>query len=231
VSVLDLERLVQQIEDPQQREQLLKTLQALIAVARTAQPSGAPQDKTGPLVGQSEGIFLAFGMLTEYLSTASRKLGRGLAAVAITLERLPARLKEPGAFRRLIHMGVAVGVLGALAIILRLIAIRLRAKLGHRAPAIMAIPLWQKGWVPFLTVGLAVGPYLLLLVASGVVLSVFPVGIVLSGLVALVISTVIFIRLTRAIMLVLLNPDERATRARRNGSSTSGIPRPACSKS
>src|SRR5688572_19683222 len=34
VAVADLERLVQQIEDPQQRAQLLKTLQALIAAAK-----------------------------------------------------------------------------------------------------------------------------------------------------------------------------------------------------
>ncbi|MBI3328227.1 MAG: hypothetical protein HYZ81_16180, partial [Nitrospinae bacterium] len=212
VSLSDLERLVQQIEDPHQREQLLKTLEALIVVAKQSQPAAAPRDKAGLLMDQSQGIFFAFGKLTEYLSMGGRNLGRGLAALPATLGDLPARLVEPSVLRPLIHMGVDVGILAVLWLILQLMAARIGVKLHDSAVALTTMPLWQKSWRALLTVGLAVGPYLIVLIASGIVLSVFPVGAILSGLVALVIVTLIFYRLTRAIGHVLLRPDEPTTR-------------------
>ncbi|MBI3329435.1 MAG: hypothetical protein HYZ81_22370 [Nitrospinae bacterium] len=208
----DLERLVQQVEDPQQREQLLQTLKALIIVAKQDQLAAESQHKPRMPAAQSQGIFFAFGRLTEYLSTAGRNVGHGLAALPETLAVLPARLAEPGVLPLLTHMGVNAGILVALGLLLQLVATRTGARLRDSAVVPTVMPLWQKSCRALLTVGLAVGPYLILLIASGIVLSAFVVGPILSGLVALLIFTLISYRLTWAIGHVLLRPDEPTAR-------------------
>jgi hypothetical protein len=69
VSAAELERLTQQIEDPEQRVQLLKTLHALIAVARE-QKAEVPPQTPQPVVDQSQSFFLAFGEFTQYIAAA-----------------------------------------------------------------------------------------------------------------------------------------------------------------
>src|SRR2546430_4693995 len=74
VSVADLEHLAQQIADPQQRDQLLKPLQSLIVVAKQGRPGARLQEKPDLFADRSQGLFLAFGELTEHLATSGRRV-------------------------------------------------------------------------------------------------------------------------------------------------------------
>src|ERR671930_586754 len=117
VSVTDLERLAQQIEDPEQRAQLLKTLQALIVVARQGKSGVPAQEKSGLFADQSQGLFFAFGELTQHLATVSRRLGRSLTALPVTLGELPARLREPAMIGFAVHFVLSMLILLACGIV------------------------------------------------------------------------------------------------------------------
>ncbi|MGH8058813.1 MAG: hypothetical protein ACREOH_16500, partial [Candidatus Entotheonellia bacterium] len=170
VSLVDLERLVQQLEDPQQREALLKTLHTLIAVARETQPAPGPQDHPSRFWREPKGIFFAFGTLSERLSTLSRTLGQRLVGLPSTVKKQVARLSEPSTPRLLLHVGLNVGILLVMGVILRLIADRLGARLRDHLLTATTLPRWRKIWWALLTVAMAAGPSFLLLLASGVVL-------------------------------------------------------------
>lgn len=212
VSLSDLERLVQQLEDPQQREQLLKTLHALIVVARQDQPTPTPEDQPSRFWNQPKGIFFAFGTLSERLSTMSRTLGQGLVGLPSTLKNQVARLSEPTALRLLLHISLNVAILVVLGFILQLIADRIEARLRDHLLSATTLPPGRKIWWALLTVVIAVAPSFLLLLASGIVLSVFPIGAILSGLVALGIVTLLLVRLAHAIGRVLFGPHEPSIR-------------------
>jgi small conductance mechanosensitive channel len=206
VSVPDLERLVQQIEDPQQRAQLLKTLQALIVVARQGQAGVPPQKAPDLFSDRSHGLFFAFGELTLRLGTLGRRVGHGIAMLPMMLADLPARLKEPATFWFVVYLVVSAAILVILGIILHLIARRLEGRLRARALVSDPRQRWWKAWLALITVGFAAAPYIALLIVSGVVLSIFPVGTIPSALAVLVISTFLMFRLVRAVALVLLDP-------------------------
>jgi small-conductance mechanosensitive channel len=211
VSIADLERLVQQIEDPAQREQLLNTLQALIVAAKQGQPA-AVSSVSDPLVEPSRSPFLAFGTLTEHVAAASRILGQGLANLPAALSALPAYFTTPHTVQLLVDLGIIIGTLIILGFLLQFLSARLVAKLRARSLPISPISLWRKLWSALLIIGLRVGPSLALLIASGILLSVFPVGAVLAGLVALALFTLVVYQLVRAVALVLLHPDEPPAR-------------------
>ncbi|HXH09596.1 MAG TPA: mechanosensitive ion channel family protein [Alphaproteobacteria bacterium] len=211
VSVADLERLVEQIEDPSQRAHLIKTLRALITAAKQAEPAAAPSP-SAPLAEQSRGLLLAFDRLTEHISAFGHTLGRGLADLPVVLTALPAYVSKPQTIRRLVDLGIIVGTLVLLGIGLQRLSTRLLAKLRARPPSLTSWPFWRKLWSALLIVGLRVAPPLVLLIASGILLGAFPVGAPLAGLVALAVLALIAYQLARAIVLVLLKPDEPATR-------------------
>jgi moderate conductance mechanosensitive channel len=220
VSASDLERLVQQIEDPQQRAELLNTLRALIAAATPGQ-AGAPPAKPPDLFSdRSQGLFFAFGQLTQHLASIGRKVGRGVAMLPGVLEDLPARLMEPATFWLVIYSGVSAGILVTLGVIFQLIARRLEARLRARTRASDLLPRWRRVWLALITVGLAAAPYVALLVISGIVFSILAVGAIPSGLGALVISTLLLYRLFHAVAFVLLNPGVPGARLLPMGNST-----------
>jgi moderate conductance mechanosensitive channel len=212
IDVADLERLLQQLQDPQQREQFIKTLQALIATAKQGHSKPAEIDGAGPLLNQSQGIFFAYGKLTEHLSEAGRNLGRSLASLPVMLLQLPERLMDSSAQRMLTSLGVAIGILVALGVMLQALASRLETRLRAYAARSETRPMWRRGTCAPLVIGLAIMPYVVLLMASGIVFSIFPVGAVPSGLTALVIATLICYRLVRTLALFLLNPEEPRAR-------------------
>jgi len=211
VSVVDLERLLEQIEDPSQRDHLIKTLRALIIVAKQAEPAAAPSP-SDPLAEQSRSLLLAFGRLTKHISAFGQTLGQGLANLPVALSALPAYVSEPQTIRLLVDLGIIVGTLILLGIVLQLLSTRLLAKLRARSLSLTSWPFWRKLWLALLIVGLRVAPPLVLLIASGILLGAFSVGAVLAGLVALAILALIAYQLVRAVVLVLLNPDEPAAR-------------------
>jgi small conductance mechanosensitive channel len=212
VDVADLERLVQQLQDPPQREQFIKTLQALLATAKLGHSKPAGKDEAGPLLKQSQGLFFAYGKLTEHLSEAGRNLGRSLASLPVMLLQLPERLTDSSTQRMLTSLGVTIGILLALGVMLQALASRLEARLRTYAARRETRSMWKRGACAPLVIGLAIMPYVALFVASGIVFSIFPVGPVPSGLTALVIATLICYRLARTLALVLLNPEEPPAR-------------------
>src|SRR5262245_27184605 len=70
VSAADLEHLTQQIADPEQRDQLLKTLQALILAAKQGHPGVPVQGAPDHAANHAEGPFFAFGELTQHMATS-----------------------------------------------------------------------------------------------------------------------------------------------------------------
>jgi small-conductance mechanosensitive channel len=213
ISVADLERLMHQIEDQQQREQLLNTLQTLILTAKQHHRDDVPlQEKPNLFADQSQGLFFAFGELTQYIGTLGRRVGLGLATIPTILVELPAQLRDPETFWFMTAIVLSALILVMIGIILQLITSRLEAKL--RAHAVVREPLLRrrKVWFALITVGLGVAPYVLLLVVSGVVFSILPVGAIPSGLAALVIFTCLVYRLLRAVARVLLDPDPPSAR-------------------
>jgi small-conductance mechanosensitive channel len=212
VSLADLERLMRQIEDQQQRDQLLKTLQALIVVAKQDRGDGPLQEKPNLFADQSQGLFFAFGELTQYLGTLGRRVGQGFATIPTILVELPAHLRHPQTFWFMMVVVLSAVILVILGIVLQLITSRLEGKLRARAAVSEPLRRWRKAWLALITVGLAVAPYVLLLIVSGVVFSIFPVGAIPSGLAALVISTSLLYRFLRAVALVLLDPDRPSAR-------------------
>jgi moderate conductance mechanosensitive channel len=220
VSVSELERLVQQIEDPQRRAELLNTLRALIAVATPGQAAAPPPKQPDLFSDQSQGLFFAFGELTQRLASIGRKVGREVAMLPVIFEDLPARLMEPATFWFVIYSGVSAVILVTLGIIFQLIARQLEARLRARTQASDLLPRWRRVWLALITIGLAAAPYVALLVISGVVFSILPIGAISSGLGALVISTVLLYRLFRAVAFVLLNPGVPSARLLPMGNST-----------
>jgi small conductance mechanosensitive channel len=212
VAVADLEHLVQQIEDPQQRTQLLKTLQALIIAAKQAEAGGPPPEQPAPSAEQWQGVFFAFGEFTQYVATIGRMLSYSLASLPVMLGELPARLREPATMWFALYFVLAGLILVACGIVLQFIADRLKKKLCARILATEPIPIWRKAWLSLITISLAVAPYIALLVVSAIVLSILALGAVSSGLVALIIVTLILYQLLRAVALVLLNPDRPSAR-------------------
>ena len=144
VSVTDLERLAQQIQDPEQRAQLLQTLQALIVIARQGRAGVPAQEKSGLFADRSQGLFLAFGELTQDLATVSRRLGRSLTALPLLLRELPAGLREPAMIGFAVHLALSLLILVACGIVLRLTADRVERKLRARALASDPTPSWRK---------------------------------------------------------------------------------------
>jgi small conductance mechanosensitive channel len=207
VSASDLERLVQQIEDPQQRTQLLDTLRALIVAARQGQAIIPPQNTPEPLSDQSQGLFFAFGELTQRLATLGHQVGHGIAMLPVLLGNLPAALMRPTTFRYVLSTVVSAGILLTLGIIFHLIARRLERQLRARTPLHTSLSRWQKVWLALITVGLAAAPYVGLLVISGIVSSIFPTGAIPAGLAALLIFTLMLYRLAHAVAHVLLDPE------------------------
>jgi moderate conductance mechanosensitive channel len=207
VSVSDLEHLVQQIEDPHQRAQLLDTLRALIVAARQGQAISPPQSTSELLSDQSQGLFFAFGELTQRFATFGHKVGHGIAMLPMLLGNLPAVLRRPTTFRYLLSIVVSAGILLTLSIIFHLSARRLERQLRARTPPNTSLSRWQKVWLALITVGLAAAPYVALLIISGIVFSFFPTGAIPAGLAALLIFTFMLYRLACAVALVLLDPD------------------------
>jgi moderate conductance mechanosensitive channel len=211
VSAAELERLTQQIEDPEQRAQLLKTLHALIAVARQEKAEGSPQTPQ-PVADQSQRFFLAFGEFTQYIATASRGLVQGMASLPVVLSELPRHFTDPAVSWFVLYLTLSVLILVAFGIILQLIANRVEQKLRSRALASEPMSSWRKVWLSMITVGMAVAPYIALLVVSGVLFTILPLGALPSGIAALFISTCLLYRFVRAMALVLLNPDQPSAR-------------------
>ena len=207
ISVADLEHLAQQIADPQQRDQLLKTLQALIVVAKQGRTEAPSQEKSALFADQSQGLFFAFGELTQELATASRRVVHDLATIPIILMELAMRLRDPATFWFVMDIVLAAAILVILGIGLQLFFSRLEGKLRARNSGSEPRLWWRRAWLALLIMALAVAPNVALLGLSGVVWSIFPVGAIPSGLAALVISTVLLYRFLRAVARVLLDPD------------------------
>jgi small-conductance mechanosensitive channel len=212
VSVAELERLRQQIEDPEQRAQLLKTLQALIIVARQEKAEGSPPQKPEPAGDQSQRLFLAFGEFTQHIATISRSLVQSLAALPAVLNELPGRFRDPAVLWFALYLALALFILVAFGVILQLVANHVEQKIRSRSLASNPMSRWRRVWLAMITVGMAMAPYVALLVVSGIVLSILPFGALLSGLVALFIATCLLYRFLRAVALVMLNPDQPSAR-------------------
>ena len=207
VSVADLEHVAEQIADPQQRDELLKALRALIVVTKQGRASPPLQGNPDLLADHSQGLFFAFGELTQRLATSGRRVVRGLVTLPIVLVALQMRLREPATLWLMMTTALAALGLVILGLSLRLVTGRIESKLRARIALTEPRLWWRKAWLTLLSVGLAAAPYIALLGFSGIVFSVFPVGAVLSGLAALVISTLILYRVLRAVARVLLDPD------------------------
>jgi moderate conductance mechanosensitive channel len=212
VSVADLEHLAQQIADPQQRDQLLKTLQALIVVAKQSRTDEPSQEKPDLFADQSQGAFFAFGELTQDLAIAGRRVVHSLATIPQILAELSVRLREPATFWFMMAIVQSVVILVILGIGLQLFFSHLESKLRARTLGSELRLWWRKAWLALLIVARAVTPYIALVGLSGVVFSILPVGAIPSGLAALVISTVMLYRFLRAVARVLLAPDAPNTR-------------------
>lgn len=207
VSVADLEHLAQQIADPQQRDQLLKTLQALIVVAKQGRTGVPLQEKPDLFADHSQGLFFAFGELTQHLAASGRVVVHGLVTIPIMLMELPTRLRDPATLWSVTAIVLAAVILVILGFGLQLFTNRLEAKLCARTSVSEPRLWWRKAWLSLLFVGLAVAPYVALLGLSGIVLSIFPVGAIPAGIAALVISTLLLYRFLRTVARVLLDPD------------------------
>jgi moderate conductance mechanosensitive channel len=211
-SVADMERLMHQIEDPRQRDQLLKTLQALIQVAKQPHGDVPSEEKPGLVAEQSQGLFFAFGELTQYLGMLGRQLGQGFAAIPTRLAELPVLLRNPETIWFLMAIVLSALFLVIVGIMLQRLMQQLDAKLHTRAAVGEPRLQWRKAWLALMTVSLAVIPYIALLFLSGVVFSILPVGAMASGLAALVISTCLLYRLLHAIARVLIEPHAASAR-------------------
>jgi moderate conductance mechanosensitive channel len=207
VSVADLEHLAQQITDPQQRDQLLKTLQSLIMVAKQGRTGAPLQENPDLFADPSQGLFLAFGALTQRLATSGRRLVDGLVTIPIMLVELPTHLSDPVRLWFVMATILAAAILVILGLGLQLFTSRLERKLRARTPVNEVRLWWRKAWLALLFVGLAAAPYVALLGLSVIVFSVFPVGAIPSGVAALAVSTLILYRVLRTIARVLLDPD------------------------
>jgi small conductance mechanosensitive channel len=207
VSVADLEHLAQQIDDPQQRDQLLKTLQALIMVAKQGRTGVPLQEKPHLFDDHSQGLFFAFGELTQHLATSGRRVVHGLVAIPIILVELPTRLRDSATLWFVMAIVLDAVILVILGIGLQLFTGRLEAKFRARTSVSEPWLWWRKAWLALLLVGLAVVPYVALLGLSGIVLSILPVGAIPAGLAALLISTLILYQVLRAVVYTLLDPD------------------------
>jgi small-conductance mechanosensitive channel len=207
VSAADLEHLAQQIADPQQRDQLLKTLQALIVAAKQVRTGVHLQEKPALLADHSQGLFLAFGELTQHLAMSARRLIHDLATIPIMLVELPTRLRDPALFWSGTVIALAALSLVILGLGLRFVASRLEAKLRAHISASELRLWWRRAWLASHVVGLAVAPYVIVLGFWGVVCSVLPVGAIPAGIAALVIATLLLYRFLHAVARALLEPD------------------------
>ena len=207
VPVADLEHLVQQIADPQQRDQLLKTLQALIVVAKQGHTGEPLLEKPDRVADHPQGLFFAFGELTQHLATTGRRIIHGLLTIPIILVELPTRLRDPATVWSVTAIVLAMVILVILGLGLQLFANRLEAKLRARTSVRELRLWWRKAWLSLLFVGLAVAPYVALLGLSGIVFSIFPGGAIPAGIAALVISTLLLHRFLRTVARVLFDPD------------------------
>ena len=201
-----------QIADPQQRDQLLKTLQALILVAKQGRPSVPLQERPDLFTEHSQGLFFAFGELTERLATSGRVVVRGLLTIPIMLMELPTRLRDPATLWSVTAIVVPMVILVILGLGLQLFTNRLEAKLRARTSVRELRPWWWKAWLSLLFVGLAVAPYIALLGLSGIVFSIFPGGAIPAGIAALVIATLLLHRFLRTVARVLFDPDTPSAR-------------------
>src|SRR5262245_30180734 len=116
ISVADLEHLAQQIADPQQRDQLLKTLQALITLARQSQAGASSQGSPTLLTEHTRGLFDAFGELTEKLAMSIQQVMHHLTIIPLRLAEVPTHFREPAT-------QWSVAVIGLVAVILVMLGI------------------------------------------------------------------------------------------------------------
>jgi hypothetical protein len=209
LAVADLERLVQQLEDPQQRTQLLATSQALIVAAKQGRETPAGPLKPDASRDETAGVFLAVAEIDRRVAALSRQVGHSLAALSAVLRESPALFQQPTTLPWLRSVSMAIGILAAAALIPRFIAASLGATIQRRAGADPGSP-WHRLSSAALTVGLQVLPFAVLSMVSGSVSTALPVGPAVAGLLALAIATLIGYRLCRA--LVLFTPGEPQAR-------------------
>jgi small conductance mechanosensitive channel len=207
VSVADLERLAQQIADPQQREQLLNTLQALVTLARQGHAAAPAPPPSDILADRAQGLFFAFGELTQRLAMSVQHLIHRLATMPVMMVGLPRRLTDPTTLRSLTVIALLTISLVLAGVGLQRFTVRLEGKLRPRITASEPRSWWRKVWLALLSIGLAVAPYIALLGFGGLLCSMLPVGVVPAGLAALVISTILLYRFLRATARALLAPD------------------------
>jgi len=212
ISAADLERLKQQLDDPQQHEQLLKTLQGLIWLAKQPRSGGPTQEGPSLFADESQGLFLAFGELTQYVGPLSRRLGQGVATIPAQLGKLPGLLRDPEMLGLMGSVFLGALIIVVVGVILRRLMQQMDAKLRARTTAHELPRRWLKAVPGLMTVGLAVAPYLLLLVLSSIIFSVLPVGAVIAGLAALVISMCLLYHLLHALVRALLEPEATTSR-------------------
>jgi moderate conductance mechanosensitive channel len=212
VSVADLEHLARQIADPQQREQLLKTLQALITLARQGHAAAPSQEPSDRLTDHAQGLFVAFGELTQALTMSVQQVIHRLATIPHMLVELATRLREPTTLWSLTAIVLVAVILGLVGIGLQRFTHRLEGKLRARIAVSEPLSWWRKVWLALLSIGLAVAPYLALLGFGGILFSILPIGAVPAGIAALVISTILLYRFLHAITRGLLDPNSPNTR-------------------
>jgi small conductance mechanosensitive channel len=212
ISAADLERLRQQLDDPQQHEQLLKTLQGLIWLAKQPRSGVPPQEGPSLFADESQGLFLAFGELTQYVGPLGRRLGQEVAAIPAQLGKLPRLFSDPEMLGLIGSIFLGALIIIVVGIILRRLMQQIDAKLRARDTTYELPRRWWKAVPGLMTVGLAVAPYLLLLILSGIVFSVLPVGAVIAGLAALVISMCLLYHLLHALVRALLEPEAPTAR-------------------
>jgi small-conductance mechanosensitive channel len=212
VAIADLERLTQQLEDPQRREELIHTLRTLLAAAKQQQISGQAAEHQPFASESSQGIFFAFGEFTQRLAAMGRNIGQGLAALPELVARLSLRLQDAAVLRLLLYLALSAGLLAACGILLQLLADRVERKYRARALVSEPMPGRRKVWLAIVALAMAVAPYVALLAISGVVFGILPLGAVASGLAALVIATLLLYRFLRAAASTLFNPERPGAR-------------------
>ena len=207
VSVADLEHLVQRIADPQQRDELLKTLQALILVGKQGH-AGAPVEVNPDLFpDHSQGLFFAVGALTQRLAMSGRRVIHGLMRIPIMLGELPTHLQDPATLWSVTATALATVIVMVLGLGLQLFTRHVEGKLCARITVSEPHPWQRKAWFALLAVGLATAPYVALLGFSGVVFGLLSAGPIPAGVAAVVILTFLLYRFLHVVARILLDPD------------------------
>ena len=207
VSVADLEHLVQRIADPQQRDELVKTLQALILVGKQGH-AGAPVEVNPDLFpDHSQGLLFAVGALTQHLAMSGRRVIHGITRIPIMLGELPTHLQDPATLWSVTAIALATVIVMVIGLGLQLFTRHLEGKLRARITLSQPHPWQRKAWCALLSVGLTTAPYVALLGFSGVVFDLLSAGPIPAGVAAVVILTFLLYRFLHVVARVLLDPD------------------------